>query len=516
MQDLLLQEGKLIITSLQAQSKAGFIINHEQFGKYVEELKSSPFVKDIQIYDKEKKILIGNKSYPKDFNNTNFDQGHQDISQDSKENYIFTFVSSMSVPYDIFTEEDLDIERSGLSYIVVIELFANKFYEAQAEDIRRAFGTSILLLIIGLASVYFIFVIRRYYSLNISLQNVQEYISNVIQSMPNGLISLDRTGKVETINRTALRLLKLENTEPIGKKIQDIVPNCETDMVMNFESDKLEQQIECHLKDGSSIPLNIISSKINDEKNKTIGTVIILSDLRELKSLEKAVERSERLASLGRMAAGIAHEIRNPLSSIKGFAMYLRNKFDVSSENWEYASVMMNEVDRLNRVIQDLLNFAKPYEPKLHPIEIEKIINHSLKLVESELTEKKVHVKLENNDNIKPVLADDDLLTQVFLNLFLNAIDALYEAGILKILFSEDKDFIIVEVSDNGKGIKQDDIPKIFDPFFTSKQGGTGLGLAIVYRIIENHNGEIGVLSDAGKGTTFIIKLPKRAKNYDE
>lgn len=508
MENNLQQEAEFIRTSLRAKLLMGIGINLNQLQEYVERLEETPFVKHILIFDKDKNNLIGNEEYsyseyPDDHSE------HQKVNFDDEENYVYTFISEIEIHYDIIKGERVDKSNPGIKYKAVIELYANEYYEAQYEDIRRALGTGLLLLVIGLASVYFIFVIRRYYSVNVNLQNVQDYISNVIQSMPNGLISLDKTGKIETINRTAIKLLALEDSKVVGKNIRDTLPNCKSEALVQNNSEKFEQNIECHLNNGSTIPLNIISSKIKNELDENLGTVLIFTDLRELKSLEKAVERSERLASMGRMAAGIAHEIRNPLSSIRGLAQYLRNKFEKDSESHEYASVMISEVDRLNRVIQDMLNFAKPHEPKLAPSNIESIISHSLKLIGAELSEKKINIILINDSEVPIVFADTDLLTQVFLNLFVNAIDAMDENGTIEISFSEDKHSIIIEISDEGTGIKEENLNKIFDPFFTSKSNGTGLGLAIVYRIIENHNGEITVNSIVNKGTIFKIKLPK-------
>ncbi|MAT59426.1 MAG: hypothetical protein CMF23_15750 [Ignavibacteriae bacterium] len=510
MENNLFQEAEFIRTSLRAKLLMGIGGDLHKLREYVERLEASKFVKHILVFDKDKNNLLGDEGYYFDENNNDRSQ-HQEIRLDSEQNHVYTFISEIEFRYDIKTGQRVENSKPGIKYTTVIELYANEYYEAQTEDIRRALGTGLILLVIGFASVFFIFVLRRYYLVNVYLQNVQKYISNVIQSIPNGLISFDRAGRIETINRTALRILKLEDTEPTGKQVQDVIPNCKTEMAVNFESDKLEQQIECHLKDGSSIPLNIISSKITDEKNETIGTVIILSDLRELKSLEKAVERSERLASLGRMAAGIAHEIRNPLSSIKGFSQYFRNKFENQTEDWNYAVMMGKEVDRLNRVIQELLNFARPREMNLQLIEIQPLIQHALKLIQTDLKEKKIHVQVEM-DATQPILAlaDSDMITQVLLNLFINALDSMKKDGQLIIDVSDLKDFVTIKISDNGCGIAQQDISYIFDPFFTTKKSGTGLGLSIVYRLIEQIRGEIEVQSEVGKGTTFKIDLRKR------
>jgi two-component system sensor histidine kinase HydH len=272
----------------------------------------------------------------------------------------------------------------------------------------------------------------------------------------------------------------------------------------------------CRLADGSAIPLSINSKSLIDESGETIGAIIIFRDLREIQILEKKVERTQRLASMGRMAAGIAREIRNPLSSIKGFAQYFRNKFDKGSDDWKYADVIVSEVDRLNRVIQDLLNFAKPLNPKLQKIEIEKTVTHSLKLVEEDLNKKRINVSVKNENISGYLLGDEDQLVQMFLNLFINAVEATEYGGKITIDVEQKEKHFQIKITDNGKGIDEGDIQKIFDPFFTMKKSGTGLGLAIVHRITEIHNGEISVTSKPKVGTTFIIKLPVRIEAHEK
>ncbi len=503
MENNLLQDAEFIKTSLRAKLLMGIGGNLHQLQEYVDNIKAAHFVKNILIYDENGNKLISDEDYKitEQFEN-------KKIEKDSEDNYVFTLRTVIKVHYDIISGERLDNSNEEIKYITVLKLYANDYYEAQIEDVRRAMGTGLLLLVLALASVFFIFVIRRYYSVNVNLQNVRDYISNVVQSMPSGLISLDKTGKIETINRIAGKLLDLNEKDVVGKIIHEVLPNCKLDLLTRNSDKNFEQNIECHLNNGNLIPLNIIASRVNDEDGNGIGTVLIFTDLRELKSLEKAVERSEKLASMGKMAAGIAHEIRNPLSSIKGLAQYLRNKFEENSESREYATVMINEVDRLNRIIQDMLNFAKPNAPILTSENIKEVILHSLKLVESELNSKEITIVHVDDGEEKIALADKDLLTQVFLNLFINSIDAMDKNGTLQISLSEENRYIIVELIDNGGGIKEENIPKIFDPFFTLKQNGNGLGLAIVYNIIENHNGEITVSSKLNKGTTIKIKLP--------
>jgi two-component system sensor histidine kinase HydH len=399
-----------------------------------------------------------------------------------------------------------DLESGGI--YIVLDLKMQEYQAAQKEDVRLAVMYGLILFIIGSASLYFLFIAQNYYVINRTLKTMESYTRNVVESMPNGLISLDKEQRIETINRNAIRLLKLNEDKITGKSLGEVLNSCQLPETFLPGEDIYQKQVECHLNDGTTVPLSTTSSQLKDEKGEIIGSVIILRDLRDIRSLEKQIQRSERLASLGRMAAGIAHEIRNPLSSIKGFAQYFRNKFQDGSEDRNYAVVMINEVDRLNRVIQDLLNFAKPQEPKLSSVEVQSLIHHGLKLVQSDIQSKKIHV-IKNFTEQPPITirADADMMTQVFLNLFLNATESMQPGGRLEIGLFEKEAQLEILVSDTGSGIPKENLSRIFDPFFTSKKEGTGLGLAIVYRIIENHHGEIEVTSEQGKGTDFTLKL---------
>ncbi len=395
---------------------------------------------------------------------------------------------------------------------IIVGLKMNEYKEAQEEDIRRAIISALILMILGSASLYFLFVIQSYYVVNKTLKSLETYTANVVNSMPNGLISLDSKGRITTLNQNAAKLLGLTFSETEGQTLDKLMKKCNLSDTLLPTSDIFEQQMECHLNDGRIIPLSTTSSLLKNEKGEIIGKVIILRDLQDIKTLEKKIERSERLASLGRMAAGIAHEIRNPLSSIKGFALYFRSKFKQDSEDYNYAAVMANEVDRLNRVIQDMLNFAKPQEPKFTNVNILEIIEHTLKLMESDLREKNIQVFKDFDITLPYISADKDMITQILLNIFINAVEAMKKGNKLTIQLQKSEEGIRIIIKDTGLGIIKTDLHKIFDPFFTLKSGGTGLGLAIVHRIVENHHGEIEVISELEKGTTFRIYLPLKQK----
>jgi two-component system sensor histidine kinase HydH len=398
-------------------------------------------------------------------------------------------------------------------YVVVLGLSLAPYRAAQAEDLRRAVGVGAVLLILGAASLFFVAVIQKYYVTNRALVETESYLHNLVESMGHGLISLDPNGKVVTVNRRATEILRLPDQELLGKPFADIMQRVRCDVDLEA-GDISEKRIRCSVPSGAQVSVSVTASKIRSPDGEFLGTVLILRDLQEIEALEEKVRRSERLASLGQMAAGIAHEVRNPLGSIKGLAQYFARKFEQEPDERQYAEAIIAETDRLNRVIQDLLDFARPHEPKLQPVRMSEVIDHALNLVRADLEGKEISIQRNGEADVPEFMADPDLLAQVLLNLFLNAIEAMDGGGALEISAGVDQASgrIRLEVRDNGHGIEPEHLSKIFDPFFTSKRGGTGLGLATVHRIIENHGGSIDVDSQPGEGTTFVIWLPVRGE----
>ena len=223
---------------------------------------------------------------------------------------------------------------------------------------------------------------------------------------------------------------------------------------------------------------------------------------------EEQLRRADRLSALGELSAGMAHEIRNPLGSIKGAVEILRDDYVPEDAKYEFIQILLKETDRLNHIVQEFLGFARPKQPEFHQADLNAAIESVLAL--TALEAKKTGVKIEKR--LDPSIGfrnlDMNLLRQAFLNLVLNAIQAMGNGGILSIESALRGDSIVVTIADTGKGISEENRKKLFSPFFTTKKIGTGLCLAITYRIIENHRGTIDVSSEPGKGTTFTVKLP--------
>ena len=257
------------------------------------------------------------------------------------------------------------------------------------------------------------------------------------------------------------------------------------------------------------VPLEVIAAVLRDDEGELIGRIALFRDLSELQHLRKEVERSQRLAAVGSLAAGVAHEIRNPLSSIKGFATYFRQRYGGVPDDVKVADIMIQEVDRLNRVITELLEFSRPMELKRKATDLAGLVRHALGTVEGQAREKGITVKADLPPGLPGASIDPDRMTQVFLNLFLNALAAMDRGGVLSVgVARQDEGSLRVTVTDTGTGIRKEDLGRVFDPYFTTKSSGTGLGLAIVHQIVEAHGGEIRLESEPGKGTTFTILLP--------
>jgi two-component system sensor histidine kinase HydH len=334
--------------------------------------------------------------------------------------------------------------------------------------------------------------------------------------MASGLITVDTGGIIVSTNRAGSLILGFDPAQVRGQPLEKVIPSQFLDIhgVLRQEKSILEKEVDIP-KGERGVPLSLSVTPLRGPGGRNIGAVIIFRDLREIRELQEEVRRSERLASLGTLASGVAHEIRNPLSSIKGFAQYFQEKFQEGSEDKSFAAVMIQEVDRLNRVITQLLDLARPRELWLHPYPLSRMLEHPLKLIQPDLEKKGIRIVLGpmREDMVQ---VDPDQITQALLNLFLNAMESMSAGGDLRVktVLNEEKGGVEIWISDTGPGIAREELSRIFDPFFSTKKKGTGLGLAITAKIIEAHRGEISVESERGKGATFKIFLPvKRAES---
>ncbi|NOY70180.1 MAG: PAS domain-containing protein [Deltaproteobacteria bacterium] len=394
------------------------------------------------------------------------------------------------------------------------------FEVAMNEDIRNTVIVSSILILLGFTGFFTLFLTQGYWATKRQLQDTSAVVDEVVANMPVGLIITGRHGRIVVLNSAAEAMLGIAFDDARGKPCESILPPglIEVLALLKHEERILDREIACEVSGRTPVPMSITAAAIRNNDGEPIGHVLILYDLAEIKQLREAVRQKEKLATIGNLAAGIAHEIRNPLSSIKGMATYFRNRFTEGSEEKKTASIMVGEVDRLNRAISELLEFARPFDMNPDATDINRILDHSVRLIRNDAQSKGVRIKLVKAENLPAVSVDSDRFLQCLLNLYINGIQAMGEGGDLLIRsFADDDKWIKVGIKDTGPGILPENIKSVFDPYFTTKSAGTGLGLAIVYKIIKAHKGKIEVASRRDEGTEFIIDLPvaeeKRGKS---
>jgi len=401
--------------------------------------------------------------------------------------------------------------------IIFVGLNMKSVVAARKADTLHSILMALILFLIGFVGIFFLFLTQAYRTARETLTRVKAFSDSVVENMPIGLLFIDDDGRIASFNQTAEKTMRLPATRALGRNADEILPRELQSLVAQCKADKqiIEKEMDCPLEDGSVVPLDIIVSLLNENDGTTLGHIVLFRDLTEIQDLKGEVDRSRRLASLGKLAAGIAHEIRNPLSSIKGFATYFKERYRDVAADQETADIMIQEVERLNRVIGQLLEFARPVSIAKKPTDIPDLLRQSLKLVEADAVQKRIRIELESPSLQQKVSLDPDRIKQVLLNLYLNALEAMGEGGILTVgLSGKRPGFPEIVISDTGKGISKDDLTHVFDPYFTRKPTGTGLGLAIVHKIMESHGGEVRMESTVGKGTTVTLSFP--ATGVDE
>jgi len=398
-------------------------------------------------------------------------------------------------------------DEDTFSY-VIIGMSTGDLDEAVSKGRRQALLNGFLLLLLGTAGFYFLIVVQGYYSARRALADFRLYTLDVIQGMAQGFINIDDQGTLRTINPEAETILGIKSRDYIGKNWSALFPHETWDeMACLLEGRDVSYDMEIEPSQPGKPHLKVTLIPVRGHAGKR-GKVLFLRDLGEVKDLQAEIRRSERLAALGRLVAGMAHEIRNPLNSIRGFSQHLRNKFSRDSSEGKAVDVIVREVDRLNRVITDLLDFSRPREPKMEKLDLNDVIRSTRARVEREAAGQGITIVTEMDESVS-VKGDRDSLKQLLLNLILNSFQAMPDGGILTIQTGVLNRQPYLSIRDTGRGIEESDQEKIFEPFFTTRETGTGLGLAIVHRIVLDHGGDIRVESAPGSGAAFTVRFPE-------
>ncbi len=399
--------------------------------------------------------------------------------------------------------------------VMVLGMEMKPVTEAHTADLHHAAIMAVIVAALGSSALFFTFVIQKYYRVNRTLQQTEEYTRQVVASLATGLISIDSTGTIQSYNKPALELLDIPAAALQDKPLSRILDFGATGIAETLSTGRsvLEKEIVYSTAAGRARSLALSVSPLGGQDAGNRGAVILLRDLSEIKVLESKVRRAEKLAAVGELAANVAHEIRNPLSSIKGFAQFLHKRCADGTDEKEYTQIMIHEVDRINAVVNDLLTFARPMAANLEPVDVSRLIAHAIRLVRADAEDRNIRIESRIELKNPTICADGNQVTQALLNLLLNAVQSIERNGTIQVAIEDDalSQAYRLWVEDDGPGIDPRLQEKIFEPFFTTREKGTGLGLAIVRNIVENHDGQVTVVSPlppSDRGSRFVIRLP--------
>ncbi len=362
-------------------------------------------------------------------------------------------------------------------------------------------------------------------------EEVKNYLNDILESLTNGVIVVDRSGRITTFNQTAGNLTGLKPQNCLGKTLKEVFPfDLFENLVSRLEKNHKEtisRDQDITTPDKKIIHARVSASPVWDNHGGQIGTVLILQDRTDLRRLEELAHRNQRLREMGEMAAGIAHEIRNPLGSIELFASLLKKDLAGEPEKEKLVQHIRAGVQNMDRIISTLLLFAKSSKPSRQQCDINLLLSQLLDGLDEIRVPDNIKVVRDFGNEEMLANGDRELLRQVFPNLIRNAIQAMPDGGELRLQTrkapvagagneqgARARKFITITITDTGAGICAEDLGKIFNPFFTTKDKGTGLGLAISHNIIKAHQGTIEAVSE--EGTSFMVKIPCWDEDFDE
>jgi two-component system nitrogen regulation sensor histidine kinase GlnL len=353
----------------------------------------------------------------------------------------------------------------------------------------------------------------------------------IIDDFVDGVVVADAEGKILIWNRAAEEMTGIAGPEAVGRGIrsvfienQAVISQLEKTMASGRSYSDYEAEIA--VKHGSERPVGIVTSMLTDDDGRSIGLILTIRDQSGVRDLKERMRRSDRLATLGMIAAGIAHEVKNPLVGIRGAAQLMKSELQTALEPstgkslTEYLDVILKEADRLNNVLEDILDFTRVKPREMKASNIHSILDRVLLLNEESARKRGIILTRLYDPSLPDVYGSEDQLIQVFLNIIKNAIEAMQGGGKLTVMTRMSDLFttvqadgrklqlMVVKVSDTGPGIKPEHLQDIFTPFFTTKDRGVGLGLALSYQIVQEHLGTIRVESNEKEGTTFSVYLP--------
>lgn len=405
------------------------------------------------------------------------------------------------------------IYENGVIGIFRIGLSLDEVRAVEDRMIRRLIIISLVLAAIGVIILSITFTTQNLRTVSNEFKKFKTFTSTVLENMGECVVVVDEQMKITIFNKASENLFKTKVEEIINKDLSDLSGEIFlslSDYCKDINENCANVSIDSKIGDEKKY-LNLNFTRNRDEEGKT-NYIIVINDLTESRRLEEESKRREKLSAMGELASGVAHEIRNPINAIGMIAQRLDKEFNVEKESEEYhkiTNLLRSEVTRINKIITQFLSYAKPFSLQLKKINSKIFFDDIYRLYADQAKSRGAKLVKQSDPSFE-MTVDPELLKQSLINLLQNAIDAVYSNGTIEINYFKKEGDLVIEISDNGKGIPENIKTKIFDLYFTTKPEGTGLGLSIVQKIIAEHNGTIEVFSEVNKHTKFKITIPQK------
>jgi len=350
----------------------------------------------------------------------------------------------------------------------------------------------------------------------LEIARLKDFSENIVESLNVGVLAVDLEGVVESWNTRMEQLFGVLRRDAVGRRLNSLLPEELTEQIAARQDQEhisgIYKQRLHHL--GRNLTLNISITPLVSKSDECIGRLLLFDDVTQRERMEEQITQNEKLTSLGLLAAGVAHEVNTPLAVISNYIQMLAKQMPEGDPRQSIIDKIVKQTFRASEIVNNLLNFSRTGAAEASSVDVNRVVEETLSLVAHPLKTAQIQVVKELGESLPPVHGSANKLQQVFLNLFLNARDAMPGGGMLEVRTSAQNGSVEVEIADTGGGIAREDINRIFDPFFTTKSNGrgTGLGLSVSYGIIKEHAGKIDVRSTPGKGTSFHVEFPAARK----
>ncbi len=410
------------------------------------------------------------------------------------------------------TIKPLSIDSKMLG-LIRVGLRMDAANQAVTRTTQRAVAVVFGFIVLGVILFNFLVTNQNYGLLTDAYSKIKTYTGNILETMADAVVAINREGRITLFNRAAEKLFARSSGTALGKSCHDIIgmQTSLLDEALTSGQGVQDKEVEYQLNDHKAI-LAVTTTLLRNNAGEIDSAVAVVKDLTEKKAYEERLRRQEKLTAMGELASGVAHEIRNPLNAISIIAQRFSYEFKPVEREAEYrdlADSVVSEAQRVSVIIDRFLEFARPPKLNLQRLELNEVIKKAVTLVDSQAKEKGVLIRYEAKDTIE-LSIDGYQIEQVLVNLLQNSLHAISSSGKINARFYQVDHEAVVEVSDTGVGIPTENLGKIFDLYFTTKEEGTGMGLSLSQRIVSEHGGRIDVSSEIGRGTTFKIFLPIR------